>query len=68
MIDKAALIFSPVVRAAITGSTTGVLPYDSEIVTKLMDWMMFIQTGTLGTTWNETTNMACSVVAIVTLT
>ena len=58
MIDKAALIFSPIVRAAITGNPEGTLPYDSEVVTKLMDWIMFIQTGTLGTTWNEATNMA----------
>ena len=58
MIDKAALIFSPIVRAAITGSPTGDLPYDSELVSKLMDWMLFVQTGTLGSTWNEATNMA----------
>ncbi len=48
MIEKAADIFTPEFCYAITGEATP--SYDNPIITKLMDWMLFIQTGTLGST------------------
>lgn len=55
MIEKAAAIFTPEFCTAITGEPTPA--YDNETIKKLMDWLLFIQTGTLGTTVvNETTS------------
>ena len=58
MVDKATLIFGPDLRYALTGSTTGTLPYDNPQITMIVDWLLFIQTGTLGTTYNADTNTA----------
>ena len=46
MLDKATAIFGPELRFALTGSTTGNLPYGNEYVIKIMDWLLFVQTGT----------------------
>ncbi len=48
MIEKAAAIFTPEFCYAITHEATPA--YDNPIIVTLMDWMLFIQTGTLGTT------------------
>ncbi len=58
MLDKATDIFGPELRYALTGSTDGVLPYGNENVVKIMDWLLFMQTGTLGSTYDATTNTA----------
>ena len=41
------------VRAAITGDPNADLPFGDETVTKIMDWLLFVQTGTLGVTVNS---------------
>ena len=46
MLDKLSLIFT-------NENPLSALPYDNETITKLMDWILFIQTGTLGTTVND---------------
>ena len=52
MLSKAAAIFGPELRMALTGDPEGILPYANETVTGIMDWLLFIQTGTVGTTDN----------------
>ena len=58
MVDKAAIIFGPELRTAITGSPTGTLPFGAPQIVKIVDWLLFIQTGTLGVTYDASTNTA----------
>ena len=58
MLEKVVAVFGPEVRYALTGDPTGNLPYTNESVTKIMDWLLFVQTGTVGTTYNADTNTA----------
>ncbi len=53
MLEKATAIFGPELRYALTGNTAGILPYGNDYVTKIMDWLLFVQTGTVGTTVND---------------
>ncbi len=58
MLEKVTPIFGPELRAAITGSPTGNIPFSDPMVAKIMDWLLFVQTGTLGLTDNAETGMA----------
>ena len=53
MLDKATAIFGPELRYALTGNPAGVLQYGNDSVIKIMDWLLFVQTGTVGTTVND---------------
>ncbi len=50
MIDK--------VAAMIVMTPFADIPYTAPQAAQFMNWIMFVQTGTLGTTWNEATGMA----------
>ena len=52
MIDKITGIFGPELRYALTGDPAGNLPYTNPQVTMIMDWVLFVQTGTVGTTYH----------------
>ncbi|MBO5519210.1 MAG: MMPL family transporter [Candidatus Methanomethylophilus sp.] len=56
MVGKIEQIFTPEVRFALTGSTTGTIPYDSDLCKGIMDWLLFVETGTLGVSPTETAN------------
>ena len=58
MLDKAAAVFGPELRLALTGSETGFLSYSNPVVIKIMDWMLFVATGTVGATYDAATNTA----------
>ena len=58
MLEKVTPLFGPELRAAITGSPTGNIPFSDPMVAKIMDWLLFVQTGTLGLTDNAETGMA----------
>ena len=58
MLDKITAVFGPELRYALTGDPTSVLPYGNVQVTQIMDWLLFVQTGTVGTTYNADTNTA----------
>ena len=60
MVDKATLIFGPELRAALspTHDPNADLPYDNPQITMIVDWLLFIQTGTLGVTYDASTNTA----------
>ena len=57
MIDKIEDMFNQN-REAITGDPHGIIPYGIDSTTKMMDWLLFVQTGTVGTTYNAETNTA----------
>ncbi len=60
MIEKAGDIFSPQVRAGLVAAglivDPNVIPYGSPVCIGIMDWLLFVQTGTLGITATETAN------------
>ena len=58
MLEKVTPIFGPQLRAAITGNPEGNLPFSDPTITKIMDWLLFVQTGTLGLTNNAETGLA----------
>lgn len=58
MLEKATDIFGPELRYALTGDPAGNLPYGDANIIKIMDWLLFVQTGTLGSTYDSATNTA----------
>ena len=59
MLEKVAPIFGPELRVALSPTHTpdGNLPFSDPNVTKIMDWLLFVQTGTVGVTTNADTGM-----------
>ena len=51
MVDKIETLFNAN-REIMTGSPTGTIPFGTPQVTGIMDWLLFVQTGTVGTTVN----------------
>ena len=56
MLDKMTPVFGPGLRTLITGDPEGNLPFTDPQIMQIMDWFLFVQTGTLGTTVNLEAN------------
>ena len=59
MLDKAAAIFGPELRSALRGGDPDAPLYCSDPdVVKIMDWLLFVAAGSVGTTYDAATNTA----------
>ena len=57
MISKVSEVFTDEVRAVLA-PPTGIIAFDGELATGIMDWMIFVETGTVGTAYNAEGNTA----------